>query len=78
MSKKTAGLRITGYEVAYSRYKDFREFVAYRVEGYKTTSETIKGLKAKKKYYVKVRTFIRKGSKIYYSPWSKAKSVKTK
>ena len=48
----------------------------------KTTSKKISKLKAKKKYYVRVRTYKTvkvngKNTKIY-SSWSKAKTVKTK
>lgn len=48
------------------------------VKGYKKTSKTIKKLKAKKKYYVHVRTYKKVGTVKYYSSWSKTKSVKTK
>lgn len=48
----------------------------------KKTSTAIKNLKAKKKYYVRIRTyknvkFNGKTVKVY-SKWSKSKSVKTK
>lgn len=35
-------------------------------------------LKAKKKYYVRVRTYKTVGGVKYYSPWSKVKKVKTR
>ena len=38
----------------------------------------IKKLKAKKKYFVRIRTFKGSGSKKTYSKWSSVKSVKTK
>ena len=38
----------------------------------------IKKLKAKKKYYVQVRTYKTVSGKKYYSKWSKKKTVKTK
>ena len=41
-------------------------------------TKVIKGLKKNKKYYVRVRTFKRVGSKRFYSKWSKVKSIKTK
>lgn len=48
------------------------------VSSSKTTSKKITKLKAKKKYYVRVRTYKKSGSAKYYSGWSKVKTVKTK
>lgn len=48
------------------------------LNGCKTTSKTIKKRKAKKKYYVRIRTYITVNGKIQYSNWSKKKSHKTK
>ena len=45
---------------------------------YKTTSVTLKSLKAKKTYYVRVRTYKTVDGKKYYSDWSSKKSKKTK
>ena len=42
------------------------------------SKKTVKKLKAKKKYYVRVRTYKKVGSTNYYSSWSKAKYVTTK
>ncbi|MDD6620781.1 MAG: hypothetical protein PUE75_06810 [Eubacteriales bacterium] len=48
----------------------------------KNTSKTIKNLKSKKKYYVRIRTYknVKLNGKTVkvYSSWSKVKSVKTK
>ena len=48
----------------------------------KTVSKSITKLKAKKKYYVKIRTYqtvkVNGKSKKLYSAWSKAKTVVTK
>lgn len=41
-----------------------------------TSKAKIKGLKSNKKYYVKIRSYIKVGSKKYYSKWSKVKTVK--
>ena len=44
----------------------------------KTVKVTVKKLKAKKKYYVRVRTYkVYKGKNIY-SKWSSVKNIKTK
>ena len=44
----------------------------------KTTKNNVKKLKAKKKYYVRIRTYKTVNGKKVYSSWSKVKSVKTK
>lgn len=44
----------------------------------KTTKYKVKKLKAKKKYYVRVRTYKTVKGKKVYSSWSKVKSIKTK
>ena len=44
----------------------------------KTTSKKIKSLKAKKKYYVRVRTYKTVNGTKYYSGWSTKKYVTTK
>ena len=48
------------------------------VKGYKKTAKKIKKLKARKRYYVRIRTYkVLKGKK-YYSAWSRIRSVKTR
>lgn len=42
------------------------------------TSKSITGLKAKKKYYVRMRTYKTVKGKKYYSDWSKVKGVRMK
>lgn len=44
----------------------------------KTTTKTIKQLKAKKKYYVQIRTYKTVNGTKYYSAWSKKKNITTK
>ncbi len=44
----------------------------------KATKTTIKKLKVKKKYYVRVRTYKTLNGKRVYSSWSKVKTAKTK
>lgn len=68
-----------GYEIQYSTSKKFRKNVKIkRVTGYNKTSVTLKKLKSKKKYYVRVRTYYKMPSMTYYSAWSKAKNKKVK
>jgi hypothetical protein len=49
-------------------------------ELYKTTITyyTLRGLKRNKKYYVRVRAFVKDGKKYYYSNWSNRKTCRTK
>ena len=69
----------TGYEIQYSTNKKFKSGnKKAKVKKNKTTSSTIKKLKAKKKYYVRIRTYKTVNGKKIYSDWSKAKKVTTK
>lgn len=72
--KKVSG--VTGYQIQYSTSKKFTKKTTktVTVKGAKKTSATVKKLKSKKKYYVRIRTY--KGKT--YSSWSKVKTVKTK
>lgn len=64
-----------GYKIQVSTDKNFKKSVkTVKVSKNKTTSTTVKGLKANKKYYVRICTY--KGS--YVSSWSKAKTAKAK
>ena len=74
----------TGYQVRWSTSKKFTKKAtktmtvkATSAAGRKCTLKVSK-LKAKKTYYVQVRTYKKVGGKTYYSSWSKAKAVKTK
>lgn len=74
--------QVTGYELQYSTSKKFKGAKSVTIKKNKTTSSTVKKLKAKKKYFVRIRTYktvkIDGKSKKLYSAWSKAKTVKTK
>ena len=69
----------TGYQVQYATNSKFsKNRKTINVSSYKTTKKTIKNLKSKQKYYVRIRTYKTvKGTK-YYSGWSVVKYVKTK
>ncbi len=71
---------ITGYQVQYSTDKKFKgkTTVIRTVKKKSVTKLTVSKLKAKKKYYVRVRTYKTVKGKKYYSRWSKSKVVKTK
>ena len=71
--------KATGYQVRVALNKGFKSGKkTVKLKGAKATSKKLSGLKAGKRYYVKVRAFKKVGSKTYYSAWSKVKSVKTK
>ena len=68
----------SGYQIQYSVYKSFKNAKKVTVKGYKTGAKTIKDLKSKKKYFVRVRAYKVVDGKKYYSKWSNSKTVKTK
>lgn len=68
----------TGYEIQYSTSKKFKSAKKVTIKSYKTSTTTLKKLKAKKTYYVRVRTYKTVGKTKYYSNWSNYKSKKTK
>lgn len=74
--------QINGYEIQYSVSRNFKGAKTVKISKVKTASKKISRLKAKKRYYVRIRTY--KTAKVdgmnlkLYSRWSKAKSVKTK
>ena len=70
--------RISGYQIQYSTSSKFSNAKIRTVKGYRNTSKRISSLKAKKKYYVRIRTYMKVGSKKYYSSWSRKKSIKTR
>lgn len=82
--KKVSGVK--GYQIQYSTSKKFTkkktQSVTIKNNKAKNPSKTIKKLKSKKKYYVRVRTYktvkVNGKSVKVYSKWSSVKSVKTK
>lgn len=69
---------ITGYQIQVATDKKFKKNAkTVVVKKQKTTTATIKKLKSKKKYYVRIRTYKNSNNKKIYSPWSKVKSIKT-
>ena len=77
-STKMATSRITGYQVRYSVKSNFKGKKIKTVKGYSKGSAKVTKLKAKKKYYVSVRTYKTVNGKKLYSSWSKKKAVTTK
>jgi len=76
---KKQAVQTTGYEIQYSKDKNFKSGNKKVIVSKKTTtSKKISGLEAKKTYYVRVRTYKTVNGANYYSAWSGKKSVKTK
>lgn len=70
--------QMTGYQIRYSTSSKMKNAKTVTVKKTTATSKKISKLKAKKTYYVQLRTYKKVGSKTYYSGWSKSKKVKTK
>ena len=80
---KKQATQTTGYQVQVATNKKFKKNKkTVTIKKQKTTKATVKKLKAKKKYYVRVRTYktvkINGKSIRIYSGWSKTKTVTTK
>ena len=74
---KVSGVK--GYQVQAATDKKFKKNKkTVTIKKQKTTKTTVKKLKAKKKYYVRVRTYKTVNGKKVYSAWSSVKNVKTK
>lgn len=71
--KKTAGN--AGYQIQYATNA---KFSGAKTKNTKVTRYTFKGLKSKRKYYVRVRTYKKVGSNYWYSKWSNVRNVKIK
>ena len=75
--KKVSGIK--GYQIQVATDKKLKKNAkTVVVKKQKTTTATIKKLKSKKKYYVRIRTYKITNNKKVYSSWSKVKSVVTK
>lgn len=76
--------QVTGYQIYYSTSKYFTKSAtkSVYVKGYKNSAKKFNYLKAKKRYYVKVRTYktIKKNGDLIkiYSGWSKPRTIVTK
>ena len=73
-----------GYEIAFSTSSKFpkKKTEIINIKGNVKASKTVSKLKAKKKYYIRIRTYkavkAEGGQNKIYSGWSKPKTVKTK
>lgn len=80
---------VKGYKnkvkITYTKVKGVKYQIGYRLKGIKwkyiktnKTKYTIKKLRSKRKYQVRVRPYTTYNKKYYYGKWSKRKTVKTK
>ena len=73
---------VTGYQIQYSSNKNMKSAKTVTIKKQSTTAKTIKNLKNKKKYYIRVRTYkkmtVEGVKKTYYGKWSSKKAIKTK
>lgn len=75
---KLTAKKVSGYQIRYSTYANMSNSKIVKVPGYAKTSKTVTSLKAKKKYYVQIRTYKTISGTTYYSAWSAKKTVTTK
>ncbi len=77
---KKQAVQTTGYQIRYGTKQNLNlkgsKTVTIAKKG--TTTRTIKQLKAKKKYWVQIRTYKTVNGKKYYSAWSAKKVITTK
>lgn len=79
---KCASGPVSSYQLQYSTSKKFTKAttktLTVKAPKAKTLSKSVKKLKAKKTYYVRVRTVYQVGDETFVSSWSAVKKVKTK
>lgn len=70
---------ITGYQIQIATDKNFTQNKkTYTVKGYKMSGKKVTGLKSKKTYYVRIRTYKTVSGVNYYSSWNTVRGIKTK
>lgn len=69
---------VDGYQIRYSTKHDFENDKRVKVKDNSKGSKTVKGLKAKTTYFVKVRTYKYDGDKIIYSSWCDSEPISVK
>ncbi len=76
--KYSKNTNASGYQIQYATNSKFKSAVTKTVKNNKTTSYKASKLSAKKKYYVRVRSYKVVNGKNVYGAWSTAKTVITK
>ena len=67
--------KANGYQIQYSLKSNFSGAKSVSADKNSIVTKTIGGLTKGKKYYVRLRTYKKVGSKKYYSTWSATKTV---
>ncbi|MDO5145602.1 MAG: fibronectin type III domain-containing protein [Eubacteriales bacterium] len=70
--------QVTGYILQFSPKKNFSSSVKKVTLKKRKTNKLVKGLRSKKRYYVRVRTYKNVNGIKYYSKWSNKMSIKTR
>ena len=74
--KNSAKEKVTSYEIQLAKDKKFKKGLKKKTVKASKKSLTVKKLKSKKKYYVRIRAFKKVGNTKYYGAWSNVKTVK--
>lgn len=74
--KWSKAYKVSGYQIKLGTNKKLTQNKKTVNIKKNTSKTTITGLKSGKNYYVKIRSYIKIGSKKYYGKWSKVKTVK--
>lgn len=69
--------KATGYQVQYSLSSLFTSKKTVTVRNTATVQQKLKGLAKSKTYYVRVRAYLKKDGKTYYSAWSHSPNVRS-
>jgi hypothetical protein len=75
---KKQSTQVTGYQIQYSTNSSFTNAKTVAITNNSTVSKSITKLTAKKKYYVRIRTYRSVSGTKVYSSWSAVKVVTTK
>lgn len=76
--KWTKDSKASGYQIEYSTKRNFKSSRRITVSSKNTVQKKIKGLISGKSYYVRVKSYVKIGSKVYYGKTSTVKKVKVK
>ncbi len=75
---KASGKTFTGYQIQYSKKKNFSSGVKTKNVSKGKSSYKIANLDTNARYYVRVRTYLLSGGKKIYSQWSERATARTK
>ncbi len=74
----TQTTQTTGYQIQYCTKSNFSGAKSSTISSNVKGSASIRSLKVRTKYYVRIRTYKKVSSTNYYSDWSKSYTVTTK